>query len=99
MPGKHINDQQMRLYMNDRRTHTQRVAAARCGFSERTARRIDANPVLPAQRKPVRGRTVADPLSGVWETDLEPILERDPSIPDGDTASPSSATPFRALSR
>ncbi|HMP62843.1 MAG TPA: IS21 family transposase, partial [Phenylobacterium sp.] len=66
--------------MTDRRNHSQRVAAARAGFSERTARRLDADPRLPSQRKPARGRTVPDPLEAVWEPVLVPILTRDPAV-------------------
>lgn len=80
MPGKPVNDQQVRVYMHDRSHHTQRTAAARAGFSERTARRIDADPRLPSQRQPERGRTVPDPLAEVWERDLAPILERDAAV-------------------
>lgn len=80
MPGKPINDQQVKLYMRDRHRHTQQVAAARAGFSERTARRIEADPRLPSQRQPTRGRTVPDPLGELWEAELEPMLERDPSL-------------------
>ena len=80
MPGKPVTDQQARLYMTDRRNHSQRVAAARAGFSERTARRLDADLRLPSQRKPARGRTVPDPLEAVWEPILVPILTRDPAV-------------------
>ena len=80
MPGKPVIDQQVRSYMQDRHRHSQRAAAARAGFSERTARRIDADPRVPSQRQPERGRTVADPLAAVWETLLTPILERDPAV-------------------
>ena len=66
--------------MTDRNTHSQRTAAARAGFSERTARRFDTDSTLPSQRQPKRGRTVADPLDGVWETLLLPILEQDSSV-------------------
>jgi hypothetical protein len=66
--------------MQDRLRHSQRIAAARVGFSERTGRRIDADPRLPSQRKPERGRTVPDPLVAVWGTVLLPILERDPAV-------------------
>jgi hypothetical protein len=79
VPGKPVTDQQVRLYMQDRLRHSQRVAAARAGFSERTGRRIDADPRLPSQRQPERGRTVPDPLAAVWEPTLLPILERDPA--------------------
>jgi hypothetical protein len=40
MTGTHITDQQIRLYMNKRKHHTQQTAAALAGLSERTARRI-----------------------------------------------------------
>lgn len=80
MPGRPVTDQQARAYMQDRLRHSQRIAAARAGFSDRTGRRIDADPRLPSQRKPGRGRTVPDPLAAVWETVRVPILERDPAV-------------------
>jgi transposase len=80
VPGRPVTDQQARAYMQDRLRHSQRAAAARAGFSERTGRRIDADPRLPSQRQPERGRTVPDPLAAVWETVLLPILERDPAV-------------------
>ena len=58
MACKPITDQQVRLYMTDLQTHSQRTAAARAGFSERTARRFDADPTLPSNRKIAHGRTV-----------------------------------------
>jgi hypothetical protein len=66
--------------MTDIQNHSQRTAAARAGFSERTARRFDADPTLPSQRKIVHRRTVADPLEGYWETDLLPLLENDSAL-------------------
>ena len=50
------------------------------GFSERTARRIEAAARLPSRRRIERGRTVPDPLAEVWEPVLLPILERDPAV-------------------
>lgn len=80
MPGKPVTDQQVGVYMTDRLQYSQRIAAARAGFSERTARRLEADPCLPSQRQPARGRTVPDPLEAVWDTLLLPILERDPAV-------------------
>ena len=80
MPYRPVNDQQVRVYMHDRSRYSRRAAAARAGFSERTARRLDADPRLPSQRKRERGRTVPDPLEAVWATDLEPILANDASV-------------------
>jgi len=77
---KPINDQQLRLYMTERHNHSQRIAAARAGFSERTARRFDTDPTPPSKRKIVRGRTVADPLECYWENDLLPLLENDSAL-------------------
>ena len=80
MAYKPITDQQVRLYMSDLQTHSQRTAAARAGFSERTARRIDADPTLPSNRKTAHGRTVADPLEGYWEADLLSLLAKDSAL-------------------
>jgi hypothetical protein len=66
--------------MRERQHHKQVLAAARAGMSERTARRLEQDPRKPSERQPVRGRTVADPLAEVWESDLLPMLERDPSL-------------------
>jgi len=41
VPGRHINDQQVRTYMRLRTDHTQATAAAKAGLSVATARRID----------------------------------------------------------
>ena len=65
MPGKPVTDQQVRVYMQDRHLHSQRTAAARARFSERTGRRIETDPRLPSQRQPGRGRTVPDLLAGI----------------------------------
>ena len=64
-----------------RQGDTQFVAAAKAGFSERSARRIEAAPVLPSQRdqKP-RGRTRPDPLADVWRSELVPMLRAHPHL-------------------
>jgi hypothetical protein len=77
---KPITDQQLRVYMTDLQNHSQRTSAARAGFSERTARRFDADPTLPSNRKIAHGRTVTDPLEGYWENDLLPLLENDAAL-------------------
>ena len=56
VPGKHITDQQAKLYMNHRRTHTREAAAAKAGFSTSTGARLDADPRLPTQKRAPRGR-------------------------------------------
>lgn len=80
MPYRPVNDQQVRAYVHDRFRYSRCAAAVRAGFSERTARRLDADPRLPSQRKLQRGRTVPDPLEDVWATELEPILANDAAV-------------------
>jgi hypothetical protein len=46
VPGKPVTDRQVRLFMQNRLRHSPRVAAARAGFSERTAGRNEADPRL-----------------------------------------------------
>jgi hypothetical protein len=58
--------------------HTQAVAAAKAGVSERSARRIDKAERSP--RKPRHWRTREDPLAEVWNSELVPLLEREPSL-------------------
>ena len=76
MPGKPINDQQARLYMEYRRTLSQEAAAAKAGFSLSTGQRLEKDPRLPSQKKTERrrGRSKPDPLAGVWEADVVPLL-------------------------
>ena len=82
MPGMLITDRQVRRYMEQRRLGaTQVVAAAKAGFSERTARRLDGNPVLPGQRAGSRRkRTRADPFAGVWAEEIVPLLRAVPHL-------------------
>ena len=53
MPGRPATDQQVRLYMENRHHHTQRIAAARSGLSERTFDEIvaDARAKAEARRR------------------------------------------------
>ena len=44
LPGRHITDCQMRLYMSLRQAETPTVAAAKAGFSAATAYRIEVGP-------------------------------------------------------
>ena len=80
MPGLHINDRQMRLYMRSRHTDTPAIAAAKAGFSTATAYRIEADPRLPSQKKAPRGRRRPDPLAGVWDSEIVPMLTAAPGI-------------------
>jgi hypothetical protein len=68
--------------MDLRRHHSQRLAAAKAGLSERTARRIERDPRLPSQKAaaPRRQRQTPDPLEGIWEADILPLLEGSPGL-------------------
>ena len=82
MPGRPATDQQVKLYMTSRHRHPQRVAAAASGFSERTGRRIERDPRPPSQKaaeRPRRRQTV-DPLDGLWESDVLPLLLSRPGL-------------------
>jgi hypothetical protein len=68
--------------MEFRRHHSQRLAAAKAGLSERTARRIERDPRLPSQKAvaPGRQRRTPDPLEEVWQADILPLLEGSPGL-------------------
>lgn len=80
MPGCHINDHQMRLYMKLKQTNPVSVAAAKAGISMASAYRINADPSLPSQRKKPRERRRPDPLAEMFETEIVPLLEAAPGL-------------------
>jgi hypothetical protein len=80
VPGKHIIDQQARIYMNLRRTHTREAAAARAALSATTGARLDADSRLPSQKQIPRGRRRADPLAAIWDREVLPMLEALPGL-------------------
>jgi transposase InsO family protein len=80
LPGLHINDHQMRLFMSFRLNNTTAVAAAKAGFSTATGYRIENDPRLPSQKQQPRGRRRPDPLDGVWEAEIVPLLEATPDL-------------------
>jgi len=80
LPGRHITDCQMRLYMSFRQAETPTVAAAKAGFSTATAYRIEQDPRLPSQKKAPRGRRRRDPLAAVWDSEVVPLLKSAPGL-------------------
>ncbi|RYY07964.1 MAG: IS21 family transposase, partial [Alphaproteobacteria bacterium] len=81
MPGRHINDQQVRLYMTARLTRPQTTAAAMAGISVATGRRIERAPRPPSAHKKARHyRTRIDPLEGLWDQTVVPMLEAAPGL-------------------
>lgn len=81
MSGKHITDQQVRLYMDERKQgRLQKAAAAKASLSERSARRIDKGELTPAPQPKRNYRTRKGPLAGVWHEELVPLLEGDSEL-------------------
>jgi len=80
VPGRHVNDHQMRLYMKHRLTEGPPVAAARAGFSLATAYRIEEDPRLPSQKKAPRERRRPDPLAEFFDSEVVPMLQAAPGI-------------------
>ena len=80
MPGRHINDHQMRLYMKSRLTVKKPAAAAQAAISLRTAYRIENDPRLPFQTPAPRGRRRPDPLIAIFDAEIVPMLVAAPGL-------------------
>ena len=81
MPTKTIDSYHSRVYMNARTLGlTQADAAYIAEISARTGQRIESGKHQPNRGQMVEQRTVPDPLAGVWENELEPMLRRDPRL-------------------
>jgi hypothetical protein len=80
MPGRHINDHQMRLYMKSRLTVKKPAAAAQAAISLRTAYRIENDPRLPSQTEQRRGRRRPDPLITIFDAEIVPMLKAAPDL-------------------
>ncbi len=66
--------------MKSRQSNAPVIAAAKAGFSTATAYRIEADPRLPSQKTKPRGRRRPDPLAGVWEGEIVPMLDAAPGV-------------------
>jgi hypothetical protein len=80
MPGRHINDHQMRLYMKSRMSEPLPAAAAQAAMSVATAYRIENDPRLPSQKVSPRGRRRPDPLIDIFDAEVVPMLEAAPGL-------------------
>ncbi len=81
MSNKTIDPYHIRVYMNGRNHGlTQADAASIAEISTRTGQRIEAGDHQPNRGRMSDQRTVPDPLSGVWENELEPMLRREPRL-------------------
>ncbi|MEQ9005935.1 MAG: IS21 family transposase [Pseudomonadales bacterium] len=66
--------------MKLRRTDTPTAAAAKAGFSTATAYRLEADVQLPSQNKASRTRRRPDPLAGIFDEEVVPMLEGAPGV-------------------
>ena len=80
MPGRHVTDHQMRLFMKHRMTDPVPVAAARAGFSAATGYRAAQDPRPPSEKRARRARRRPDPLADVFDADVVPMLEASPGL-------------------
>ena len=80
MPGRHVTDRQMRLYMKFRQSSSTAVAAAKTSISQATAYRIEADPRLPSLKSGTRERRRPDPLADVFEAEVVPMLMAAPGL-------------------
>lgn len=80
MSGKRITQHQESLYMSKRQQgQSQESAAAKASISERSGRRIENGErrSRPTER---HWRTREDPLEAIWETELQPLLEKETQL-------------------
>ena len=80
MPGRHVTDHQMRLFMQFRQTDPVAGAAAKAAFSTSTGHRAIRDPRLPSMRKGPRGRRRPDPLGELFDAEVVPMLEASPGL-------------------
>jgi len=77
-----VKNTQVTLYMkNLKQGQSQVKAAANSGISERTARRIDSHEHSSQQPPSPRSyKTRKDPLTTIWDSELEPMLRQQPGL-------------------
>ena len=97
LPGRHVTDHQMRLYMTFRQTDAPPVAAAKASISAATAYRFEQDPRLPSHKKGARGRRRPDPLADFFDAEVVPMLKAAPGLRRGRDLRGDAAAPSRAL--
>src|SRR5277367_7051792 len=80
LPGRHVTDHQMRLYMKFRQTESPTVAAAKASISAATAYRFEHDHRLPSDHQQIRGRRRPDPLADFFESEIVPMLKAAPGL-------------------
>src|ERR1700712_4369172 len=80
LPGRHVTDHQMRLYMKFRQIDSPSVAAAKASISPATAYRFEHDHRLPSHNPQIRGRRRPDPLADFFDTEIVPMLKAAPGL-------------------
>jgi transposase len=74
-----VKNQQVIVYMSQRnKKFGQATAAAKAGFSERTGRRVETDPLRKSKEH--RWRTRKDPFAIVWDREIVPLLDAAPKL-------------------
>jgi hypothetical protein len=82
--------------MKFRPHHLQHIAAAKAGFSERTARRMEADRHLAQEPIAHRTRQGPDPFDGLWDREIRPMLEIPSGLATGCPARGDATPPSRS---
>jgi hypothetical protein len=80
LPGRHVTDHQMRLYMKFRQTDVPPTAAAKASISAATAYRFEQDRRLPSHHEQTRGRRRPDPLADFFDIEIVPMLKAAPGL-------------------
>jgi len=66
--------------MQNREKHNVPIAAAKSGFSPSSGYRIEADPRLPSEKKVKHERRRPDPLEGIFDEEVVPMLQAAPGL-------------------
>jgi hypothetical protein len=85
VPGRHIADQQAKLYIlvcerGQAQNHSREIAVAKAGFNVSTGVRLVADPRMPSRSRSPRSRRRPDPLAASWESEIVPMLRASPGL-------------------
>ena len=80
LPGRHVTDHQMRLYMTFRQTDGPAIAAAKASISLATAYRFEQDHRPPSAMEKVRTRRRPDPLADFFDAEVIPMLKAAPGL-------------------
>ena len=80
VPGRHVTDHQMRLYMKFRKIDGPLVAAAKASISATTAYRLEQDRLLPSHKEKTRTRRRPDPLAAFFDAEVVPMLKAAPEL-------------------